>query len=360
MPNLIQNFSNNNQPQKFFISPVTDTKPAAKNLPAKKPVAEQSPKDRYFNSSTIIASLAGLAVLAGGVWGIQSGKIKLGSKRNTLSRQEIIAEIGNIKERISDIKNILVPEFTHKKQKIIKELNKFGEYDYKLPFSSIRELKGEISVRNAEHQRVLANSKAIIADNKQIIKGKLEKLMQDPEWQELKNTRKALIKTVKAGKSLDDIKIANKKVSLVNDLLINKAYPERSADFKRLYGIDDNQALQLIRTPFKTYDEYVAAFKSKQNHDIPFDYLAFEHRFSHKNKLQLKDVFPVEAEVIYTNEKLIESTKKDYDEAVKLYERYREKILSLASEFRQYEETVELKQLIIRLKELRAALNNAS
>ena len=147
-----------------------------------------------------------------------------------------------------------------------------------------------------------------------------------------------------------DVKIANKKVSLVNDLLINKVYPKRSADFRKLYGIDDNQDIQLIRTPFKTYDEYVSEFKSMQNHDIPFDYMAFEHRFSHKNKLQLKDIFPVEAEIISTNEKLIENTKKDYNEAVKLYERYREKILSLANEFRQYEETVELKQLNIRLK----------
>ncbi|MBR6099488.1 hypothetical protein IKP85_07050 [bacterium] len=343
MPNLIQSISNNAQPQKFFLTPAVQSaeEPQEQLLDKKK----QEPEDNgYFSSGTIIASLSGLAVIVGGIWGIKSGKIRIGNGNFSGSGHGNI-NLSDIREQIADLKNILKPEYIAKRQKIVKELNQFGEYDYRVPFSNGGELGKEVRERRDTYLRTKNNADKIIKYNMAIIRKKMQALSAFPEFKELRKIRKALVKTVTESKSVDEIKIANQKIILVNDLLINRVYPREAVKYERIYGISDEKAFALVRKKHETYEEFMADYKACQNKDVPFDYDGVEKRFMHKNKLELTDIFPVETDTITTNRNLTEAAKEDYEEANVVYGKYLKKLKALALEFREIDEMKELKRL---------------
>jgi hypothetical protein len=178
-----------------------------------------------------------------------------------------------------------------------------------------------------------------------IIRKKMQALSNFPEFKELRKIRKALVKTVAESKSLDEIKIANQKIILVNDLLINRAYPKEAVKYERIYGISDAKAFALVRKNYSTFEEFMNEFRACQNKDLPFDYEVVANRFTHKNNLELTDVFPVETGVITSNRELIESTKEDYEAANSLYKKYVDRLKVLAAEYRKTDEVKELKRL---------------
>jgi len=350
MPNTIQSLSINSNKSYFLNSPNSSA-----NLPAKNP---ESKKNDYHNSKTILASLSALAVIGASVWGIKHSSKP---KPNQIKKNEtdVLEAVDVVKDKINKLKKLIFEDYISKKTKIIDQMNKFDEFEYKVPFNTGKDLQDKISVFEKEYVEMSANSYEVISKNKKIIRNKLAALMPDSDWQELKKLRKHFIKTMRTDKDVEQRKIAGEKLILVNDLLINKVYPE-TIDKYNLYGITNQQAFEIVKKDFKTYDDFTEYYDSIKNMDIPFNFEELDKRFSHNGTLSLKDIFPEEITAIESSTELLDETTKKLTATKILYNKYQSKIKQLAQEYRETDGVKELKELLDDLKALKNSLKNAS
>ena len=147
--------------------------------------------------------------------------------------------------------------------------------------------------------------------------------MQNPEFNELRKLRKALIKTATTSNSEDEVKIANEKITMINDLLINRVYPDEAAKYKLLHNIDDEQVFGLVKENFESYEQFVNKYDSLKGQEMDFDFSCLDNKFRHKESLRFKDIFPKEADIINTNTQLIEDARLNLFATENLYNTYK-------------------------------------
>jgi hypothetical protein len=306
-----------------------------------------------------MGSLAGLAVIGTSVWTIKkhySKPTKL--KPKDLTPAEIQNSIAEIEIKIEKLKKIISDNYISERNHIISQLNEFGEYEYKIPFENSRDLNSKI--KNLEKQKTtdISRSTKIIEENNQIIRDKIKQLSADEKWKELKTIRKQLVYTLHNKKSTpEQKKIANEKISFVNDLITNMVYPEEAAKYKSIYGLTEEQTYELVTREFETHEAFMKEFDRIKDKDIPFGFDSMDKRFSHTGSLSLRDIFPEEIATIESNKKHIKQINVALESAKELYGKYHKKLVALAKEFKNKEEVLELKTLIEQLKSLKNSLN---
>ncbi len=347
MTSTIQNISNINQSDFFIKTPVN--KEVNSNISENIPQNEQNQKeDGYFNTKTIIASLSGLAVIGGALWKIKSGranssKIPMGNGKNP---------INELTERIAELRKTVKEEYFAKKQNLIADINKNDEFEDIVPFTNPKDLYNEVQRRYSDYTAKSEKSKEIIKRATEEIKTKIAALKDNTEWIELRKLRKSLIKNLADCKTEDEAKILNDKIVIANDLLINRVYPEEMINYTKLTGIEDKDALGLVRKSFTNYSDFLKEYNSTLT-DFSEPILIYaNNRFIQKDALKLRYIFPKEMSVIDTNRKSLMKKQKLYKIAEKTYNKYKIGKQEISKESQQSENVQELKRLVKELKSL--------
>ena len=316
----------------------------------KNSISKQPEDKSYFNTKTILGTLAGLAVIGTSIYMFKSGKNK--EIKNKITPEQIQGEIDTVKEEIAVLKKLIRENYVAKKNTLINKLNEFQEFDYKFPFDNHSQLRSKIESFESTSGKRMTNSQNIINNERKTIKDKLSVLSKNPEWKELKLIRKNLRKIISDGNDMEQVKIANEKIPMVNDLLINRVYPEEMEKFSSIYGLEDSQAFEMIRKHYASHENFIKEYDELKNLSIPFDYDIIDRRFSHNGELSLLDVFPDEILSIKSNLELIKSFGIDLKGIKELEKKYVTKLSELTEDFRKSSDIEKLKNLTQRLKEL--------
>ena len=316
----------------------------------KNSISKQPEDKSYFNTKTILGTLAGLAVIGTSIYMFKSGKSK--EIKNKITPEQIQGEIDTVKEEIAVLKKLIRENYVAKKNTLINKLNEFQEFDYKFPFDNHSQLRSKIESFESTSGKRISNSQNIINNERKTIKDKLSVLSKNPEWKELKLIRKNLRKIISDGNDMEQVKIANEKIPMVNDLLINRVYPEEMEKFSSIYGLEDSQAFEMIRKHYASHENFIKEYDELKNLSIPFDYDIIDRRFSHNGELSLLDVFPDEILSIKSNLELIKSFGIDLKGIKELEKKYVTKLSELTEDFRKSSDIEKLKNLTQRLKEL--------
>ena len=316
----------------------------------KNSISKQPEDKSYFNTKTILGTLAGLAVIGTSIYMFKSGKNK--EIKNKITPEQIQGEIDTVKEEIAVLKKLIRENYVAKKNTLINKLNEFQEFDYKFPFDNHSQLRSKIESFESTSGKRMTNSQNIINNERKTIKDKLSVLSKNPEWKELKLIRKNLRKIISDGNDMEQVKIANEKIPMVNDLLINRVYPEEMEKFSSIYGLEDSQAFEMIRKHYASHENFMKEYDELKNLSIPFDYDIIDRRFSHNGELSLLDVFPDEILSVKSNLELIKSFGIDLKGIKELEKKYVTKLSELTEEFRKSSDIEKLKNLTQRLKEL--------
>lgn len=316
----------------------------------KNSISKQPEDKSYFNTKTILGTLAGLAVIGTSIYMFKSGKSK--EIKNKITPEQIQGEIDTVKEEIAILKKLIRENYVAKKNTLINKLNEFQEFDYKFPFDNHSQLRSKIESFESTSGKRISNSQNIINNERKTIKDKLSVLSKNPEWKELKLIRKNLRKIISDGNDMEQVKIANEKIPMVNDLLINRVYPEEMEKFSSIYGLEDSQAFEMIRKHYASHENFIKEYDELKNLSIPFDYDIIDRRFSHNGELSLLDVFPDEILSIKSNLELIKSFGIDLKGIKELEKKYVTKLSELTEDFRKSSDIEKLKNLTQRLKEL--------
>ena len=350
MTSTIQNISNINQSNFFMKAPVAENS-ITKQSENVSENNQHSKEDSFYNAKTIIASLSGLAVIGGVIWKIKSGKSK---SAEIIPLENSKNRINEITERITELRKTIKEEYFAKKQKLVEDMNNFDEFDDKIPFTNPKDLYNMVQERHAAYIAKSEKLKGIIEKKSKEIKAKIKELEKNQEWRELLKLRKAIIKDLGNCTTEDEAKILNDKVIMVNDLLINRVYPEEMVNYPKFIGLEDKKAFELVRKNFSTYSDFMEEYESSLS-DFSEPLLDNANtRFIQKDALKLKYIFPKEMSVINTNKKALTNTRKAYEAAERTYKKYKTKKQQLNSESQQSENVRELKQLIKELKSLEA------
>lgn len=363
MPSLLQNISNNNVKPQSVQATVPPIKQNEKpGIPSQ---ADQkvSPEDKnYFSNKTIFGSLMGLAAIGGSIFLI-SGK-SAGSRQrlgnNTAVAEQIGMRIEETLDKIKNLKNLIRKDFIIKYKFLTEKFIASQKFEGIEPFSNNKELSERITKKYDKYQDILGTSGDVIREKKHIIRQNLQNLFKDPEFNELRDIRKSLMKTIKTSASEDEVKIANDKIVMVNDLLINKVYPDDAAKFIELHNIDEKQILKLVKENFTSYGDFISKYQSMQTFESDFNYDIITNRFNHSDNLRLVDIFPKEAESINTNKQLIQEAKEDLYFYKDLQRKYLATIRDFVASYRQTEAVKELNSLIKQLNSLRNNYRNAA
>lgn len=361
MTKLLPNVSSNNQAaisqaSRPVVRNVENTDIKQTNIENK---TQSVDKKDYYSNKTILGSLMGLATIGGGIFLIKKRAANSAKLNNKISLEQITARIEETNNKINILKNLIKEDYTircqFQKEKFIASLDLAGE-----PFDDGRELQNKINVLYDKYQKIAEPSNKVIQETKLIIKEKLKTLGQDPDFMELRNRRKSLIKVVKTSKSEDEIKIANNKIYIINDLIINKVYPEEAATFIDLYGIEESQIRKLVDENFAKFDDFIARYDSMKTVGEDFNYDVITHRFHHKNKLRFIDVFPKEADLIAAHQERLKKTSENLYYYKNLKQSYVTFLRNFAESYRKTEAVAELKSLVKQLNSLKNSLKNAA
>ncbi len=286
--------------KKYFISP---QKRAEQTPMPKKDISEtQMQQSVSIGTNKILAGLGGLAVI--GLSVVLIGRSKKKPKTKLINKTDDIPAV----------KNKIKTAYLAKKSKIVE--------DCKSNVVNEKEIQKYIDIKNE------------VSTN---IKSTLKNLQSDSEWLELRKIRKSLLKTLNADEKSNQHNVASKKIELVNNILICKLYPQEEQAFKDTTLMDISDALDIIKTPFNSLEEFNNAFYAKQKYD--FDFAENEKFFYKECNLTLRDLFPDDMKRYdYANNKI----KELYLEPkAKLHE----KLVELAKEFQTSEDVKNLKYL---------------
>lgn len=300
---MIMNFPINSasENKKYFINPQKTAEHTS--MPKQDLVENKKNKSVPNGTKKIIAGLGGLGVIGLSIVLISK------SKKNSVTKKLV-----NETDGISGIKNKIKNAYLTKKSKIIEDC-KSNVVDEK-EIQKYNDMKNEVSAK---------------------IKSTLKDLQADSEWVELRKIRKSLLKTLNSDKKSSQHDVASKKIELVNNILICKLYPEEEQAFKDTTLMDISNAIEVIKTPFNSLNEFNTAFYAKQKYD--FDFAENEKFFYKECNLTLKDLFPDDMKKYdYANEKIKEL---NLEPKTKLHE----KLVELAKEFQVSEDVKKLKNL---------------
>lgn len=346
-----------NKPRNTFLlstpakqSPAKDAANAQLNKKNTDLGRNNTPEEKNSSKNMLLGTLSGLAVLGGSVYWIKYRKNmwnNFPAHSGTLSNNldVLIEEVGKLKKLIRE-------DYLSKRQALINKMNDPGEFGFELSFKDNKDLKKKVNIIEEQYGPAAENAKKVLEENRQIIIDKLRKLSSDPEWNELKILRKKLVKTMTTSPSMDQRKIAENKIPMVNDLITNKVYPDEVENYKSMYGIDNQKISELVRKEFASYDEFVNEYTSLNQENV-FDIPFMDRRFSHTSRLSFETVFPEETGIMKTCKSLIDINKARLDSAKKLYSDFNNKIRDLGVEYRETESIKDLKKYNARIEALR-------
>ena len=280
------------QNHRYFISP---PKSAEQSSVSKNSVAENKDADKHKVQITGKIWI-GLGALAA------AGIASIGIYRAAKGRQNIPPAVSDTTINLLELKAKIKTDYLNKKNEILKTFNFDADND-------------EIQ----KYRNTLNNVSGSV-------KNKLQNLSVDSDWLELRKIRKKLLKTLKNEKNSELHDIADKKIELLNNVLISKIHPEEEESFKSRFLMDLSDAAELIKKDFTTFEEFKKMYSEKQKYEFELDFN--EKLFFKNSELTLRDLFPEEM--------------KEYDFAkAKIRELYDEpkqarleKLKSLAKEFR--------------------------
>ena len=335
MTELLQTNFNFNR-QSYMIQPDAVKKQELKADDNLKPASQKA----ISKNDMLMYTLGGLAVLGSVAAIIKSHNSA--RKHKTSQKDPNIMETLKLRTRIKN-------KFTEKRapivNRLLEEIANFNP-DYKfMTISQINAMKMKMDAENTALETRLVKHKA---ESLQLLKNKISNLSSDNEWQGLRKLRKNYIKTLKSKASAEKKQIANKKIIIINDLLINKAYPEEVEAFKQLYKIDPADALEFVKKDTKTLKDYNEEFKAAQKLDIPYSIPVRDRNFTHILPLKLIDVFPDEALAYNECESKLKYINRITTRLDEILNKYKEDISKIVDEFRN---SVEVKALKAAIKE---------
>jgi len=311
------------------------TKPAANPEPEKKVSSDAgSNKQNSKNRNILLASLGGLAVLGGvAVW-VCSRKPKAVNPPINVDNRDWL--------EINRLKALIKEGYLSKQQEILTEL--FGENK---PPKSIREWANSITATETKNVELKESMLQHKDENIKALRTKIAALQGDEQWVQLRKLRKNLIEIYNGKGSPDEIAVAAKKVPVINDLLIVKAYPEEAENFRKLHWMEPEAAIKLVNANYKNVDEYYEAFKAAQTADINLEIPIRDREFNHFKPLALTDVFPDEAGSVVTCNKEIKKMDDELNYMKSLFAQYRERHSELVNEVRASEDYKALKRELV-------------
>lgn len=291
------------QNKKYFISP---QKNAENSMVSQHSMQEnkKTDKNKTKNSGKIWVTLSAMAVAGCAFIGIY--RAAKGHKNVPPVVSEPVVNLLKLKEKIKK-------DYLSKKNEILK-------------MSDLQTDNGEIQKYRDIHKNVSTD-----------IKNKLKRLAGDSDWTELRKIRKKLLKTLENEKSGEQHDIADKKIELLNNILICKIHPEEEEAFKGKVLMDLSDAVELIKKDFTSLSEFRKEYSARQKYEFDLD---LNEKFFYTDfKLTLRDLFPDDMkEYDFSKEKIREL----YDEPKK---KRHEKLKQLALEFRADENVKTFKKL---------------
>ena len=310
-------------------------------------------REQRNKNNLIMLSLLGLATLGGGTYyAYNNHKKNLNQKGNSPSAQEKLqTEYNILKKDTENTRQLVVKDFQAKVKKLRNDENIFDEFDVEIPFTNGKDLRQQVMTMETDTPNIIAKQNEIINQKKSIIKSKIAELSSNNEWKELRQIAKQMKKTIETSKNYDEIEITKKKLTYVNDLIINKIYPENIPDYEKVFGITQKDLLGIIKKDFKTVEEYENYFNSKKHKPInPFAEL--EEIFVHNGPMTLEQMFSRETQVIERCQEKIKEANHRLKFGKEHLARYEQKLKTLVANYRKTEGMVELKSKMAQLRKL--------
>lgn len=354
MQNSFQKVSLNN-PAKINTLPAV-TKPKTTEV-KETPVNDNK---NYFNSKTITGSLLGLAAIGGSIWAVKSGHFQSKNNIQKISPEQIQARINDTLDDINKLKKLIRDDFLAKRNHIINKFFNSNNTNNFMHFKDSQDLRAKIEAERSNYDRIEKIATPNILEQKQIIKDKFVKLINDPEFKELRQIRKSLLQAKKSTKTEDEMNIVSKKINIVNDMIINKVYPENSELFKQLYNADSSKILELINGKYETYEQYLTKYKELNPVPTDFNFDSVKNSFYHSKKLSFEDVFPEEVDIIKNNTKILKKAEDRCLILEILKKRYLEKYTEFVNNYQKTEAVIDLKKQVRQLRSLRKQLQSCT
>lgn len=302
---------------------------------------KESEKSKSKDGNILLYSLGGLAVIGFGYLAGKKFLVKVPKSEQNNSGCNLL-DIMNAKEKIKN-------EIIEKRQALLAEINaNRSQYDTSAPYESGRDIINRLKQAQNVHQKDVDELVPLKNKKMAAIRAKLQELASDEDWQFLRSTRKNLIKIVNGSYPKNARSIAYNKVLLVNDLLINKVYPEEQKAFLNFHGFSHEDGINLIKTKFSKKEDYSKArdeliAKSNAGEII---LTTRQRNFKHYMPLTLIDIFPDEARVCKAcNHKLYVSSGK-LNVLKKAYKDYLDGLKQIATEYRTSENVNALKNAV--------------
>ena len=304
------------------------------------------------NKNLIMLSLLGLATLGGGgYYAYNKHQNNVNQTEKPPSAQEKLqAEYRALKKDTENTRQLVVKDFRSRVTKLRNDENVFEEFDVEIPFTDGKDLRQQVMKMETDAPIIIAKQNEIINEKKSIIKSKITELFNDNDWKELRQIAKQMKKTIETSKNFDEIAITKQKLAYVNDLIINKIYPENIPDYENSLGMTQNDLLGIIKKDFKTLEEYQNYFNSKTKPINPFAEL--EEIFVHNGPLTFRQMFSRETQVIERCYEKIKDTNRRLKFGKEHLARYEEKFKILVANYQRTKGVTELKSNMAKLRKM--------
>lgn len=340
MTGLLQtNFKNSTG---TYIMKTPENQAVKEKVTEKKVSPKGNDKPNSKDNNILLYSLSGLAVIGLGCFAGKKFFVKT-SKDETNAVGRNLLDIMNIKENIKK-------EIIEKRQSLLGEINaNRSPYDSSAPYQSGRDIINRLNEAKSVHNKNVDELVPLRNKNMVAIRSKLQELASDEDWQFLRIIRKNLIKIVNGTYPKNARDIAYNKVLLVNDLLINKVYPEEQKAFLNFHGFSHEDGMALIKTKFSKMEDYSKAREGliAKSNVGKITLTTRPRNFKHYMPLTLSSVFPDEANVCKTcNHKLFLSSGR-LKVLEKAYNDYLNGLKQIALEYRNSENIKALKTVVI-------------
>lgn len=311
----------------YYVNvPQSSTKPENTTETPSNDVNIKSDKNR--NSANLLtAALSGLTVFGVALTVKNNGSNKkLIKQTNTLQQQ--------IKNEYLAAYNSLVEEFN--RDKLPEQFKKICKITNSKDFNTIKSVYEESFAD-------LSKKKSEISKK---IKNQLALLSSDKEWKELRALRKQLLKDID-GKNTDKQELAERKIPLINDLLVIKLHPEQEQIFQKRNLTTADNIRQLLKKEFAKASDFDEELQKQIKFD--FEYNDMEKFFHNNNKLSLSNLFKEEYPAYSKLSQNISLKKVAINEEISAVQKlWLEKLSNLAADFQQKENVKKFKELMTR------------
>lgn len=334
------------------VTPQPHTQPIAKPQTLHPLTSADVKPEQTNNSALLWSSLAGLAAVSGG--SIYWYKTKNPKNKYIPPEENIQEKYRILKEDTEHLRNMVAKDYRAKVQALRNKANVFEEFDIEVPFENGKDLRSKIREMEIQNPKSEEERNKIISENLSIIREKFKRLSTDPQWKEFRQIRKQLKQIMDSPHTSYAAELALKKIELVDDLIINKVYPENVPIYENAIGLTQQQVLEIIKRDYSSIQEYRDDFQSKSHPKTPCSWP--QEILNTDDKLSLQLVFPREVE-------LIEGCRQDNKffgqklaAAKNLLAKYHDSLKELAINYSKTLAMVELKAKMAELRTLKAKL----